>query len=55
MDDQVVVVLQFGTDKTPARVARVCAHYGDAELWVARQTDPRSYILSVQPVYGSRT
>lgn len=45
--DQVVLVVYRNPTAAGPIVKKVFKHYGDAELFVNRQSDPKEYILSV--------
>lgn len=47
MVEQVVLVIYKNPTAAGPIVKKVFKHYGDAELFVYRQTDPKEYILSV--------
>jgi hypothetical protein len=48
--DQVVLVVYRNPTAAGPIVKKVFRHYGDAELFVHRQSDPKEYILSVMTV-----
>ena len=45
--DQVILCLYRNPTAAGPIIKKVFKHYGDAELFVQRQTDPSEYILSV--------
>jgi len=48
--DQVVLVVYRNPTAAGPIVKKVFKHYGDAELFVHRQSDPTEYVLTVMTV-----
>jgi len=53
--DTVTIVIRYDPTADGPFVKKVFKWYGDAEMWVSRQTDPTQYTLSqqqVEPING---